>query len=689
MSQPIIFVPASKLTKSPSNVRKTSDPEADAQLEANIVKRGVIQNLIGLPVTRKKGHYRITAGGRRLDAVHRAIEKGDLPADTELPVLVVAEANDAIEISLSENFFKLSMSPADACHAFQDIIETEKKTPADIVKRFGLTERFVLGRLRLANLAEPVFEALREGEITLDVAMAYASTSDTARQASVFEQLGQGYYRSNISEIRRQLACGGYRGSDPKALLVGREAYVAAGGRIDADLFSDEESEMWIDGDILDHLAEEKLTAAAEAIRTREGYAQIRAVPASHIPYTETYALRHVDGELPPLTEEQEARCDAIQSEIEEIEETAADEDGEGYTADDEARVQALEAEYEAIQNRVPILTDEQKASSLAYVVIGRDGQPRVHEQLYVAPVEEPAGDDDTEAHAGETEDGEDDQAELAAKPVHSQRLIDELAMMKTEMLAVHVASDPRFALDLGTFIMADAATRLYGGMELASDLRARVPSPRVSNFESGTPAAEEWARIESTLDRSWCDHDDVRMRYDAFCALPEEAIAAWLGWAVARTIDAVPAGASGSAFIDHLGTKLDIDVAAWWRPTARNYFDRITKPAILDLFDEVGGGELRQRYGASKKHDLAASAEKLFAGDILVESEIKERALTWLPDAMRFAPLDAADGTALASDDNATDAASGEPEMATGPDMETDPNPADEDDSDPIAAAA
>ena len=171
-------------------------------------------------------------------------------------------------------------------------------------------------------------------------------------------------------------------------------------------------------------------------------------------------------------------------------------------------------------------------------------------------------------------------------------------------------------------------------------------------------------------------------MRYDAFCALPEKAIAAWLGWAVARTIDAVPAGATGSAFIDHLGAKLAIDVAAWWRPTARNYFDRITKPAILDLFDEVGGGELCQRYGASKKHDLAASAEKLFAGDILVESDIKGRALAWLPDALRFAPLDAAE-------DNDTDAASCEPELDTGPGMETEPDPADEDDSDPIAAAA
>nr|WP_231736591.1 ParB/RepB/Spo0J family partition protein [Sphingobium sp. CCH11-B1] len=300
MSQPIILVPAGKLAKSPSNVRKTSDAEADAQLEASIVAHGVLQNLIGLPVARKKGQYRITAGGRRLDAVHRAIEKGELPADYELPVKVLADANDAVEISLSENFFKLAMNPADACRAFQDIIDTENKTPADIAKRFGLTERFVLGRLRLANLAEPVFEALREGAITLDIAMAYASTSDTARQASVFEQLGQGYYRANVGEIRRQLASGGYRGSDPKALLVGRDAYVAAGGRIDADLFSDDASEMWIDGDILDHLAEEQLAAAAEAIREREGYAQIRTVVASHIPYTETYGLRQVQGDLPP-----------------------------------------------------------------------------------------------------------------------------------------------------------------------------------------------------------------------------------------------------------------------------------------------------------------------------------------------------------------------------------------------------
>ena len=59
MSQLPILVPASKLTKSPTNVRKSTDPAADAQLEANIAEKGIIQNLIGVPVARKKGQYRI------------------------------------------------------------------------------------------------------------------------------------------------------------------------------------------------------------------------------------------------------------------------------------------------------------------------------------------------------------------------------------------------------------------------------------------------------------------------------------------------------------------------------------------------------------------------------------------------------------------------------------------------------
>src|SRR3546814_2031236 len=102
MTQLPILVAAANLAKSPSNVRTVGDPVADAQLEANIAVKGVRQNLIGVPVSRKKGHYRIIAGGRRLDAVHRLIEKGVFAADYQLAVLVLGNAKDAIETSLEE-----------------------------------------------------------------------------------------------------------------------------------------------------------------------------------------------------------------------------------------------------------------------------------------------------------------------------------------------------------------------------------------------------------------------------------------------------------------------------------------------------------------------------------------------------------------------------------------------------------
>ena len=38
-----------------------------------------------------------------------------------------------------------------------------------------------------------------------------------------------------------------------------------------------------------------------------------------------------------------------------------------------------------------------------------------------------------------------------------------------------------------------------------------------------------------------------------------------------------------------------------------------------------------------SKKGDIASSAERLFAGDAIVEPETKNAALRWVPDHMRF----------------------------------------------------
>jgi len=126
------------------------------------------------------------------------------------------------------------------------------------------------------------------------------------------------------------------------------------------------------------------------------------------------------------------------------------------------------------------VLDAEQKASALAYVVLAADGTPHVHHQLYFAPVsDEESGEGDNDGDKGDDDDGDEMQDSSIvgdARPAMSQRLREMLAMMKTELLAVHVASDPAFALDLGTFIMADRESRL-GSFDMPSDLRASAPS--------------------------------------------------------------------------------------------------------------------------------------------------------------------------------------------------------------------
>ncbi|WP_176594161.1 hypothetical protein [Sphingobium sp. EM0848] len=150
-----------------------------------------------------------------------------------------------------------------------------------------------------------------------------------------------------------------------------------------------------------------------------------------------------------------------------------------------------------------------------------------------------------------------------ADQPRISQRLADEQGEMKAELLRVHVASDLRVALDLAT------------------ELRANAPDSRLTGYKNGTPAAEDWMKFDAGIDRSWTEHAHERDHYDAFCALAEEVRAAWFGWSIARTMQAIPAGRTGSRFVAHLGQKLEIDVASWWRPTVTNYFDRMSKASF------------------------------------------------------------------------------------------------------------
>src|SRR3546814_19429659 len=89
------------------------------------------------------------------------------------------------------------MNPADECTAFNFLIQ-KGMTAEDVAKRQGVTTRFVEQRVRLAELAPCVFEALAAGEISLGVAQAHAVTTDVDRQARVFAPMSSAYSAANI-----------------------------------------------------------------------------------------------------------------------------------------------------------------------------------------------------------------------------------------------------------------------------------------------------------------------------------------------------------------------------------------------------------------------------------------------------------------------------------------------------------
>jgi ParB family chromosome partitioning protein len=644
-------IPLNKLVQSPRNVRRSSDAQADLELKADIESRGLLQNLVVTSVRKPKSAFAVEAGERRRRALLALADEGKLPKDHPVCCLVV-DAEGSREASLAENFQRLAMNPADECLAFSALVEQGADAEA-IARRFGLTTRFVEGRLRLAGLAPQVFEALGAGEISLDAAKAYAATPDPERQAYVFEQVRSAYMSGHPDSIRRMMTQATVSASDRRARFVGEAAYLAAGGRVERDLFAEADEARWLDVALLERLASEKMEALAESTAAEHGLAFVRPTLDAWVGYPATEGLRRVPVEKAPLTDEETAQVEALEEQIGGLVAILEDEDrDDDARAEAEARIRALDAEIDAITDKPPVIADELKARAGTFLLLDADGQPRLDRSIFVEIAA-----DEVEAKRP----ADDEPASGPVQAVESQRsaglprqLLDELAVQRRDILAVHLAADPKFALDLAIFLMIDRGES-HSFEKPGSTLSAPRPSDPVSGFR--TPEARATlveAEACQCLDRSWTEAGTLAERFDAFRALSDAERAAWLGHAVARTLEA-SAGMPGDracAFHDHLGRLLGVEVASWWRPTGANYFDRVPKSLSLAALTEVGGPALAGPYAKAKKPELAQACERIFSGDFIAEVEVKQAALAWAPEAMRFA---------APADEQAPDGSSGE----------------------------
>jgi ParB family chromosome partitioning protein len=274
-------VPLNKLILSPLNVRKTHPDISIEELADSIHEKGLLQNLVVAHTMGGKGLYEVGGGGRRWRALQRNVALKRIPRNWDVPVKIVDRA-ELREASLAENL-KEAMNPADEVEAFLAIIgdyeaagmADPRERVAHCARRFGFTVRYVDQRLRLANLAPPILEALRAGEIVLDSAQAYAGHPDQAVQLKIFEAEKKKTWQAHSATSIRDAIAGKVYTSDHKLVVyIGLDAYLEAGGRLETDLFfMAEERQVLLDPSLVDKLAREKGEREAGKLAQDEGWA--------------------------------------------------------------------------------------------------------------------------------------------------------------------------------------------------------------------------------------------------------------------------------------------------------------------------------------------------------------------------------------------------------------------------------
>lgn len=306
-----VSIPLNKLKKSPKSARKMPHGEAAIEaLAASIAAKGLLQNLVVEPEVNADGAptgcYLVTIGeGRRMAQLLR-VKRKEIKK-TEPIRCTVDLANDQTEISLDENITRSDLHPADQLKVFKYLAEEKGYSAEDVAARFGITTHVMRQRMRLASVSPKLIQIYRDGELTLEQLIAFAITTDHARQEDVFERLG---YNREAYMIRRMLTESDVPTRDRRVRFVGLEAYETAGGTILRDLFTDDGDGYLEDAALLDHLVKDKLDGVANALCESEGWKWAEA----HLDYPHAYGQRRVCPSPVDLSDEDATAYEAAQS---------------------------------------------------------------------------------------------------------------------------------------------------------------------------------------------------------------------------------------------------------------------------------------------------------------------------------------------------------------------------------------
>lgn len=257
-------VPLRELHVSKHNARfgQTHDPLAIANLADSISAVGLLHPLVVHPDP--DGGFGVVAGSRRLAAL--LVVHGEAPASIPVMLIDDPDSNALALASLAENGQREAMTDAQMLQAI-GIMHTDGRTPptvGEMADALGTSETRVRRLSRLATVAQPILKAFYAGKLELDELTEFARSPDQAAQLEVWE-----LYQSDGIGLWQIKKAFGFGRDDLAAQLkyVGEEAYQAAGGFVERDLFADSDSFKISDPALLQKLLFDKTAPAREALQ--------------------------------------------------------------------------------------------------------------------------------------------------------------------------------------------------------------------------------------------------------------------------------------------------------------------------------------------------------------------------------------------------------------------------------------
>ena len=636
--------PLNKLKKSPRNVRKVPHTEAEIEARAaSIQAKGLLQPPVVEPELRadgsETGYGLVTAGeGRRLAL--RLLAKRKVISKTTPVRCLVDTTNDPQEISLDENVSRSALHPADEYEAFRDQAERRGFGAEEIGARFGVTAAVVRQRLRLGAVAPDLLDIYRAGDLTLDQLMAFAVSEDHARQRQVFETLTN----RQPYAIRRAMTEAQVTADDRRVGFIGVPAYLAAGGEVVRDLFT-EDAGGYLDVALVDRLAAEKLADIANNLREAEGWKW----SAAYLDFPHGHGLSRIYPRPVERDEADVARLSALRDDYAELsEQWGAVED---LPAEVEARLSAIE---EALAAEPDYAYDPaQVAYAGVMVILGYDGEVRIERGMVRAedvPAPEPQVDETSAEGQGEGDDAppwneDDDEAGdgLAPEPADepagdptaplSSRLVAELTAYRTAAMRQTLAQDPDLALVALTHALVLHAFVKYGAMPTCLDVRL---SSRSLAEEGGEAEGSPDALAVADRHAAWAAQVPTNAQdiWTFVVALDPVSRLSLLAHCVGLSVNAIHGFERRPAawkHADDLAQAMGLDMADHWTPTAERYLTRVSKAHIKAAVGEAVSPEAAERLDGLKKDATVAAAEPQ-----LVQAR-------WLPALLRTAKVEPA----------------------------------------------